>query len=515
LAELSDRPFPPGSYPVIVIGSGPGGLQASYSLARLGVEHAVLSADEAPGGMFRRWPFFQRLLSWTKPYAPVERTDRAYERYDWNSLLADEPDCRAIMPDLMDGTSYFPSRPEMEDNLATFAARTNLRVRYGCRWTGTSREEAAAGDTFVIETTDGEYRTGVLVVAVGVAEPSLPATPGIEHAAHYADTKSAESYADKRVFIIGKQNSGFELASGLLQWARQLILASPSPAKLSVNTRSLVGIRARYVQPIEDHVLGGGVAVLDAAIQGIDRLPDGSLEVRARPSAGGDELAFEVDEVIAATGFVTPLLDLPALGVATFGQSRLPAQTPYWESGSVPGIFFAGTISQGAAGLKKHGLPSNSGAVHGARYNARALARHIASTRFGAPAAMERPSIEPPRLVDTLVGHLASAPELWHQRAYLARVVSLDPAEGPREEGVVPLAAFVDGGGDDVARDAIALTLEADGSGAIYPVVYARRGGSLEERSFEPDLLLRYDTPSVRRQLAEIVAGFGIDTDVG
>ena len=43
--------------------------------------------------------------------------------------------------------------------------------------------------------------------------------------------------------------------------------------------------------------------------------------------------------------------DLGDLGVTTFGQSRLPAQTPYWESVSVPGVYFAGTISQGAAGL--------------------------------------------------------------------------------------------------------------------------------------------------------------------
>jgi hypothetical protein len=35
--------------------------------------------------MFLRFPFFQRLLSWTKPYAPVPRGTRAYERYDWNS----------------------------------------------------------------------------------------------------------------------------------------------------------------------------------------------------------------------------------------------------------------------------------------------------------------------------------------------------------------------------------------------------------------------------------------------
>src|SRR2546423_6945734 len=117
----ADRPFPPGAYPVVVVGSGPGGLQLSYALNRLGVRHALISADDAPGGMFRRWPFFQRLLSWTKPFAPEERGTRYYERYDWNSLIGDEDRLRAIQPGLMDGSSYFPARAEMERNLETFA----------------------------------------------------------------------------------------------------------------------------------------------------------------------------------------------------------------------------------------------------------------------------------------------------------------------------------------------------------------------------------------------------------
>ena len=65
----------------------------------------------------------------------------------------------------------------------------------------------------------------------------------------------------------------------------------------------------------------------------------------------------------AGLGFRAPLLNLPDLGQTTFGQSRLPAVTPYWESASLPGMFFAGTLSQAAGGLKKHGLPANSGAV--------------------------------------------------------------------------------------------------------------------------------------------------------
>ncbi len=500
MAELSDRPFPPGDYPVVVVGSGPGGLQVSYSLRRRGVPHAVISADSKPAGMFQRWPFFQRLLSWTKPYAPVPRHTRAYERFDWNSLIPDDDAHRAIQAEFMDGSSYFPSRPEMEASIAAFAERNDVAVRFGCRWESTRQLDDGR---FELTTSDGRYVTPTLVVAVGVSEPWSPATPGIELAAHYADTRPVETYADKRIFIIGKQNSGFELASGLLSWARRIVIASPSPAKLSVNTHSLVGIRARYLQPYEDHVLGGGVGVLDASIEAIERGPDGGLVVRTRPSNGGPSMVFETDEVIAATGFVTPLRDLPDLGVATFGQSRLPAQTPFWESATLPGIFFAGTIGQGSKGLQKHGIPANSGAVHGARYNARCVAQHIARTRFGIEP--ERPSIAPADLGDFVAAELSGGPEIWNQRAYLARLVSLDPGTGIRDDGIGPLAAFVDAAG----ADALAITLEADGSGDVYPVLYRRVDGQLSEHRLDAHPLLEYDTEATRREIEVVLAGFG------
>lgn len=497
MAELS-APFPPGEYPVVVVGSGPGALQVSASLRDLGVDHAVISADPSPGGMFRRWPFFQRLLSWTKPHAPAPHGTRAYERYDWNSLLSDDPDCRALQPGLMDGTSYFPSRPEMEANLATFAERARVEVRYGCRWTATRRLSDADGDRFEIETTDGLYRCRTFVVAVGVAEPYTPPGIGMEHTHHYADVRPVAAYEDRRVLLLGKQNSGFELASGLLPWARQLILVSPSKTRLSVDTKTLVGVRARYVQPYEDYVLGGGVSVLDAAIDRIERAPDASLTVYLRRTDGGADLALEVDDVISATGFVTPLVDLPELGVQTFGSSRLPVQTPWWESAGVPGIFFAGTIGQGAKGLQKHGVPSNSGAVHGARYNARVLAGHIALERFGIEP--ERPHLAPDAVAGFVATELTESPELFHQRGYLARVLAADPSGGVRDNGVQPLAQFLDGGGPD----ALAATLEADGSGAIYPVVYTRIGGKIVEQVIDPDPLMRYDTTDSRRAIAEL-----------
>jgi thioredoxin reductase len=497
VAGVTDRPHPPGRYPVVVVGSGPGGLQVSYFLSRLGVEHAVISQDPEPAGMFRRFPLFDRLITWTKPYAPAEAGTREYEWYDWNSLLADEPEARCLIPHLMDGTSYFPSRMQMERGLALFAKRTTARVRYDCRWEATRLDQ----DGFVLDTEDGEYRCSVAVFAVGMTEPWKPAITGLEQAPHYVETRVAKEYAGRCVFIIGKRNSAFEIADGLLPWARQVILASPRPARISVLARSTAATRARYLQPYEDHVLGGGTFVLDAAIERVDRAGDG-WRVHASGTTRPGSVILEADDVIAATGFRTPLLDLPELGVATFYQGgRLPAQTPFWESPTVPGVYFAGNVTQGSLGLRKFGMPSNSAAVHGFRYNARIVARHIAEAHFGnATPAEELPAEE---VVEHLLHELTVAPELWNQPSYLARVVTFQAEHGILDRGLVPLAHFV----DEAGPDAVAVAVETDPEGDIHPAVYVRRGGRVREHTLPSDPLHQFEGNEHRRELTSLLAG--------
>jgi thioredoxin reductase len=487
----------PGAYSVVVVGSGPGGLQASYYLSRLGIDHAVVSADPGPGGMFRHFPFFQRLLSWTKPHARLAHDSREYERYDWNSLVAFEPEYRGIMASLMDGSSEFPSRAEMEEGIRRFTERTGLRVRYETTWQGTSRD----GDGYVLHTSAGDYRARVVIFAVGIAEPLLPETPGIEHAAHYVQTREAATYAGRRLFIIGKQNSGFELASGLLQWASPIILASPRPAQLSVNLHSLGGVRARYIQPWEDAALGGGVFILDAAIERIERRATG-LAVHTRRSDTSEPFVAEVDEVIAATGFRAPLLDLEDVGVSLFGRSGLPAMTNAYQSTSAPGIYFAGTLGQAVGGLKKYGIPANSGAVHGHRYNARLLVDDLAARHFG--RQRPRPVVPPDEILDRLLVSASTAPELWHQKSYLAQALSRDPDGLVHDDGIVSLAEFVDAAGPD----GVAITVETDDRGDIHPAVYVRRRGRVDaDARLSSDPLLDFSGAEQQAQLASLIGG--------
>lgn len=484
-------PFPPGEYPVVVVGSGPGGLQTSYCLRRLGIDHALISQDDSPGGMFRRWPIYQRLLSWTKPDAPVERGTRAYEWYDHNSLLAEEPSGQALVAGFMDRAWMVPSRPEMEQGLAAFAERCDLSVRYGCRWESTRADEAG----FVLVTSDGEYRCKAAVFALGVTEPAKMPIPGIEEVPHYVETRAPREYEGKRVVVIGKRNSAFEIADGIVPWAKQVLLVSPRPVQADVLAASTV--RVRYLQPYEDHSWGGGTFALDAAIERVERIADG-YRIVANGTTREGPILLEADEAIAATGFRTPLLDLPELGCTTVRQGALPAQTHRWESATVPGIYFAGNATQAAAGLRKHGVGSASGTVSGFRYNARLLAEHIAEKHFG--LTRSRPALGRDEVVPYLASELTRAPELWTQKSYLARVVTL-AAEGIRDEGLQPLAHFLDSGGPD----AIAVAIEMSGQAEIYPALYLRHRDEIHEQLCPPHPLHAFDGEAYRAQLESLV----------
>jgi thioredoxin reductase len=474
---------------VVVVGTGPGGLQTSYTLSRLGVQHALISRDDEPGGMFRSLPVYGRLLSWTKPDAPAEPGTREYEWYDHNSLVGDEPAHQALVARELDRTWMVPTTAEMTRGLQAFAAAGGIRARYGCAWEATRRSD----DGLVLTTSDGEYECRAAVFAVGVTTPWRAPTPGLELCPHYVESRPAREYRGKTVIVIGKRNSGFELADGLAPWARQVILASPSPVRASV--LALASVRVRYMQPLEDASWGGGTLALDAAIERVERDERG-FRVHAKGTTVPGDLVLEADEAIEATGFAAPLRDLPALGVATVQNGRVPALTPYWESVGAPGVYFAGNAMQGSPGVRKHGIGSASGTVVGFRYNARLLARHLAEALTG----YERPRRAFARddIVPFLQREISRGPQLWAQKAYLARVVDLEQG---RDEGTEPLARFLDAAGPD----SIAATVEMNAAGVIYPVLYVRRGGEVREHALDPEPQHDYTGDAYRRAVEALL----------
>ena len=103
------------------------------------------------------------------------------------------------------------------------------------------------------------------------------------------------------------------------------------------------------------------------------------------------------------------------------------------------------------------------------------------------------------------MAELARAPELWIQKGHLARVVSFDAVRGIRDEGILPLEHFLDGGG---GPDAVAAAIEMNAAAEIYPALYVRRDGELREHELDPHPVLKFDGDAYRRDVETYLEPF-------
>ncbi len=266
--------------------------------------------------------------------------------------------------------------------------------------------------------------------------------------------------------MIGKRNSGFEIADGLLPWARQVILGSPRPVQTAVIAQA--SVRVRYLQPYEDASLGGGTFALDLAVERIERTERG-WRIAGNGTTRPGPIELEVDEVIAATGFSTPLLDLAELGVAHrragahSGADALLGERAGLRASTSPATPRRARRACASTASAARRRPCTASAT-----TRRVMARHLAGTHLGdrASGRARRGRSRPP----TCSQELTTAPELWAQKSYLARAV-----HGRRDvSDIVPLAHFVDAAGPD----AVAVAVEMDAAGADLPggLRPARRG---------------------------------------
>jgi thioredoxin reductase len=417
-----DHSVNPGAvdYEYIILGGGPAGLQLGHHFATAGKSYLILEAGETPGTSFQKFPRHRTLISSNKVYTGYDDAEINL-RWDWNSLLTD--DGNLVFGDYT--RKYFPPADKLVQYLADYASCYNLNIRYNTR---AARVERLGDEGFRL--TDAQENTLTcrrLIVATGVSRPYIPAIPGVELAEQYVDVSvDPEDFINQRVLIVGKGNSAFETADNLVETAAMIHVCSPSPLKLAWATHFVGHLRAVNNNFLDTYQLKSQNAVLDATIQKIERNDDGKLVVSLTYShACGEVEQIVYDRVIFCTGFRFDASIFaedcrPELAI----NDRFPAKTCEWESVNVPGMYFAGTLTQ-MRDFKK----TTSGFIHGFRYNVRALFRMLEKKYNGRelPTREVEPTAE--GLMLAAMERINRSSALWQQYGFLHDVMVL-PSDG-------------------------------------------------------------------------------------
>ncbi|MFG1949030.1 NAD(P)-binding domain-containing protein [Nonomuraea sp. NPDC048826] len=413
----------------LVLGAGPAGLQLGYFLGKAGRDHLILEAGPAPGTFFRTFPRHRTLISINKRHNGTDDPELNL-RMDWNSLLSDDPGL--LFTRYSD--RYFPAADDLVRYLADFADRWRLPVAYGARATRVGRD----GDAFRV--TDGQgrtYRARRLVVATGLTRPNLPPIPGIETAETYEEASTDPArYVDQRVLVIGKGNSAFETADNLMETAAVIHVAGPRSLRMAWRTHFVGHLRAVNNNFLDTYQLKSMNAILDGDVRRVERQADGSYLVTVA-FARADEVTKDIpyDKVIVCTGFRfdASMFDeecRPELVI----DGRFPALTPAYESVSVPGLYFAGTLTQ-SRDFKR----GTSGFIHGFRYGTRALHRILEERHHGVPWPHRLLPADPAALAAAVLERVNRSSALWQQFGLMTDVITLDGRGGARYLEEVPI----------------------------------------------------------------------------
>lgn len=364
-----------GVHDVTVIGAGPAGLSAAYELKRLGFNPLVLEKTAAVGDVWRNHYDGLRLNS-----------GRVLSR------LSGSPVPRSA--------GSWPSRDEVVRILETFPVRGGFTVRTGINIEKVEYDRQR--DTWVITSHDGEkFESWALVVATGGAHtPVIPEWEGIKtfpgEVIHSSKFKHAKTYAGKNVLVVGSGNSAAEIASRLAEHAKSVTLSVRTPPHilpksifgiplvgiglatrylpvawvdglLYVLRRLFIGDLAQYglpfpasrvsqqfirtqvvpilYYPFVDDIRAGRIRVIGQIkkIEGHTVHVLNSVEA-AEPGDQLNEIALNVDVIVAGTGFRTGLTKLIQIPGIT-NQDDRPVVQAEGEFSDAPRLHFIGYVN--------------------------------------------------------------------------------------------------------------------------------------------------------------------------
>lgn len=413
-----------------ILGAGPAGVQLSYFLLRLGIDHVLLERGNTPGTFFRSFPRHRKLISINKIHTGSSDAEKNL-RWDWNSLLSDENS-----PLLSEYSSrYFPQAEDFVAYLQGYVERHNIDIEYGFDVVEVSRKTesssgtpASGSERFLIRSHDGRRRScDRLIVATGLSKGWVPEIPGVEHCEHYGKVSvRPQDFVAQRVLILGKGNSAFETADNLIETTASIHLASPTPLRMAWQTHFVGHLRAVNNNFLDTYQLKSQNAVLDASVQKIEKYGKQFRVTFEYAHANEEVETLTYDRIILCTGFkfddsffassCRPLLT---------DCGKLPRMSSQWESENVPGLFFAGAVMQ-YRDYKRF----MSAFIHGFRYNIRALTRML-ELRYHEtpwPSRAVRPLAED--VAQALLDRVNRSSAIWQQPGFLGDIVELKVGAG-------------------------------------------------------------------------------------
>lgn len=401
----------------LIIGAGPAGLQLGYFLEKAQRNYLILEGGSNAGTFFQKYPRHGKLISINKVYTGYDNPEINL-RWDWNSLLSDSED----MLFKNYSREYFPSTDAYVSYLRDFAERFGIKIKYNCQVVRIAKDE----QFLVIDSKGNVFAAKQLIIATGFMKPYIPDIPGIELAENYTNVSiDPEDFANQKVLIIGKGNSGFETADNLVGTTSLLHVASPTPVQLAWKSKYVGHLRAVNNNLLDTYQLKSQNLLLDATIQKIERR-DNQFAVSVHYTHAHDEEEdLFYDRVIVCTGFRfhDGIFDGSCRPELTINE-RFPAQTSEWESVNVKDMYFAGVLMHMRDYKKKQ-----SGFIHGFRYNIRALHEILEHKYQGEdlPHRLIEPTAQ--SLTTAIIDSVNTSSAMWQQTGFLCDLIVM-PSDG-------------------------------------------------------------------------------------
>ncbi len=407
----------------VIIGAGPAGLQLAHFLQKSGRDYLILDAGQRAGEFFERFPRHGKLISINKVHTGYQ--DRESQlRYDWNSLICDDPDLAFTKY----SDEYFASAPLYAQYLRDFADRLDLKIQFETRVTRIQPAEQPNGDRraanyVVTDAAGNEYACRALIVATGLTRPYVPDIPGIEHVENYWDCSiDPADFADQKLLIIGKGNSAFETANHLVGATRVTHLCSPNSIRMAWKTHFFGHLRAVNNDFLDTYILKGQNSVLDATIDSIQRDGEELVVDLTFSHAEGQRAQLAYDRIIACTGFRwDPVFFGNGCQPASSACGKLPDMTSAWESSNLPHVYYAGTLMQ-MRDLHK----TMSNVLHGFRFNVKSLASILETRYEDASWPSTRLERTAEAIADKIIERVSTNAGLMHQPGFLCDVLVVD-----------------------------------------------------------------------------------------